>query len=134
MVQVPQRPHVFGCAAAPPAWQACATPSRGIPPKHVQPLPQTNHTRANRTCIFAPSEADQRSRDCPFDEFAAGRAGLPRSVRHCTALHWQAAPAAWARQPMLPNPAAPPHHQDFTPEQAASGRAQPSDKEPAVGS
>ncbi len=27
-------------------------------------------------------------------------------MRHCTALHWQAAPAAWAWQPMLPNPLA----------------------------
>ncbi len=73
--------------------------------------------------ICAPSEADQRFRDCPLDEFAAGRAGLPRSARHCTALHWQAAPAAWAWQPMLPNPAAAPHHQHVTPEQAAIGRA-----------
>jgi hypothetical protein len=52
--------------------------------------------------------------------------GFERSVCHCTALQASCSlgVAAWAWQPMLANPAAPPHNR---PEQAASGRAQLSD-------
>ncbi len=94
--------------------------------EHAQPLPQTHHTVRIELGICASSA--NRVKQINVARLSLGRvcsrrAGLPRSARHCTALHWQAAPATWARQPMLPNPAAPPHHQDFTPEQAASGRA-----------
>jgi hypothetical protein len=43
--------------------------------------------RENRTCICAPSQADQRYRDCPLDEFAAGALGFRAqcaAVRRCT--------------------------------------------------
>ena len=84
MVRLPQGPQILGRATAPLAWPACAEP-RGALAEHAQPLPQTNHTV--RVELASANRVKQINvARLSLGRVCSRRAGLERSVRHCTAL------------------------------------------------
>ena len=121
MVRLQQGPQILGRATAPLAWPASAEPSGELRRARAAGAANPSH-RESRTWHLRSERSRSTLRGCPFDEFAAGALGLSAQ---CATLRRFRPPAAWAWQPMLPNPAAPPHNR---PEQAASGRVQLSDK------
>ena len=88
MVRLPQGPQILGRATAPLAWPACAEPRGALRRARAAVAANPSH-RASRTGICASSA--NRVKQINVARLSLGRvcsrrAGLERSVRHCTAL------------------------------------------------